>query len=108
MSLNWNIEKVKDWENFNDEQRVVLDSIIWLTMAIGIGEITEDNHKEFFARLHMIEKLFGGVIFREGKYRTIKLDEVKDLIGLTTNVSSITRAQFNKNQLQRFYREMGV
>lgn len=108
MSLNWNIEKVKDWENLNDEQRVVLDSIIWLSMAIGIGEITEDNYKEFFARIHMIEKLFGGVIFRDRKYRTIKLDEVKDLIGLTTNVSKISRTQFNKNQLGRFYREMGV
>lgn len=105
MALNWNITEVKDWDKTTEEENVVLNTLIWMTMAVGMREITEKNHIEFHARVQLIEKLHGSLLHEEGKDRLIKLEEVKRFIGLSTNASTLTRNQFNKNQLERFYKE---
>lgn len=108
MSLNWNAEKIEGRENFTDEEFGVLDGMIWLTMAVGIHELTEKNHEEFFARLDLIQKLHGAYMNRKGEDYFITKEDVKKCIGLRTNASTYTRNQFNKNQLERFYRERGL
>ena len=57
MSLNWTIEQVRNWQEVR--KNVVLnnavDSMIWMTMAIGINEITDENREEVYLRIKLME-----------------------------------------------------
>lgn len=108
MSLNWNAEKVENRENFTKEQFGILDALIWMTMAVGIHEITEKNYKEFHARLDLIQSLHGAYMNKKGEDYFVTLEDVKMCIGLRTNAGTLTRNQFNKGQLERFYKERGL
>jgi hypothetical protein len=56
------------------------------SMAIGIGEITKANYKEVYARHKFLEM--------ELIKSPITLDDVKDNIGLKTNVAPETRGRW--------------
>ena len=92
MSLNYyysdvaNANKVMFDEN--DMMYPDTQSIIFTTMAIGLGEITEKNWLEFYARMNILERLHG--------YTSIPLERVKEHIGLSTNVNNETRSQWIK------------
>lgn len=63
MSLDWNATNVENYEEITtDEEWVVTEAIIFGTMAIDMGEITEANWQEFYARTAMFESLFGAFI----------------------------------------------
>jgi hypothetical protein len=101
MSLDWNVTRVKDqnvcWAS-NDEMTDKCNALIWMTMAVGIPEITEKNYKEFAFRLATIQRLFGvmrlppGVVMSES--------EIKQYIGLSTNANQRTLAQFWKANIR--------
>lgn len=97
MSLNWNISKCKDWKRLADKKGwPVTDKLVWATMAVGMGEITERNYEEFYRRLHIIEQNNGTFFLQHnGQPRYITLAEVKRRIGLYTNVGTITKAKFD-------------
>lgn len=110
MSLNYDFMKCEGPKD--DNERVALDCLIWATMTVGLGEITEKNAHEFFSRIALYEKAQGP--FRTsgkgGVYFTPQ--EIKRWIGLKTNVSPMTKNQFLKrfefelNQLEkRYFRE---
>lgn len=111
MPLNYDYSKVKEstktWEpdgTFDDEGNPmghtteVLNSLIWTTMSIGMSEITEKNWKDFYTRM----KLLGSdrsLLRRDkdGNFTVpISAQEVKDHIGLMTNASTLTKAEFLK------------
>ena len=61
MSLNWDITRVKgDPKEWTPEQNDSTTVIIWATMVIGMGEITEANAQDFWLRLDMYPKVTGG------------------------------------------------
>ena len=117
MSLNWDLTKIKNYEELcwkKDEDdtvrlNVVTDSLIWLTMAIGIGKITEENAPEVYGRIAAYEKLFGSFMIQfdnNGKQRVyITPEDVNNHIGLSTNVSKETEASFRKRIVDNFMRE---
>lgn len=97
MPLNWNIENCTNWKELGmRRQWPTTDALIWATMAIGIGEITEQNYEEFYRRLHTIEETAGTFLNHEGKPSFITLAEVKRRIGLRTNAGLITKKTFDK------------
>lgn len=96
MALNWNIERCKDYKKLIDEtEGVITDAIIWLTMSIGMPEITKKNHEEFFLRTQIHQKI-NGAFLRKGNgapfYMTI--EDVQKRIGLYTNADSFSKAVF--------------
>lgn len=102
MSLNWNIEEVtnrmgKDFTfpERNGEARLNgrTECLIWATMFVDLGEISEKNAKTFYQRLLAWEKI-NGTIASDDKPTTFQ--DVKDHIGLSTNVSNRTDTQFAK------------
>lgn len=123
MSLDWDLSGIKNykelcWGPATDEEGYkllngVTDGLIWKTMSVGMGRITEKNYEEFFMRLCMIDVATEGgegplntwVTDEDGKKtrgkRHYTLKEVYDHIGLSTNVSSMTRNQF-KAKIWRF------
>lgn len=119
MSLNWSIEDVKDYknvcwlddpENPGSEDRIlnpITDALIWHTMAVGIGQITEDTVEEFYNRSRLYTQFFGGFVrsYNEEteKYesRPFTATEINDHIGLSTNVSYESPSEW-RNRIWKF------
>lgn len=116
MALTWDVGKIHDYKNVTtviapeDDPSIgvkkgqelwspVTTSLVWLTIATGIGEITKDNADEVYARVALVERLHGAYLIRDGKERYITPEEVHAHIGLVTNVfPTETRAKFLKRQ----------
>jgi hypothetical protein len=104
MSLNWNISEVENYqqlcwvptgevdEDGKELKRLsgVTDALIWLTMMVDLGSITEKNYRDFALRVRMYESIFGPML----RDRPITTKDVKDHIGLRTNVAPTTWAKF--------------
>ena len=109
MTLNWSTEKVVYFKDNPDELWVDYErdrgesysdvnaqtkSMIFASMAVGIGNLTDANAKEWYARWKIMEK-YDGIYFTssfiDGEYvdNTLPPEIVKKHIGLSTNVSYI-------------------
>jgi hypothetical protein len=82
-----------------------LNWAVWGTMLVGMDELTADNLDEFVARLNVMAGAQDGHIYQLGEksHWYADTDEGKPcrrtfekFIGLTTNASTMTRAQFLK------------
>ena len=100
MSLNWNISEIKDsdalcWREVNGETQLAptTECMIWATMIVDIGEITEKNAMRFAERLYQWETIVG-TISSDGERLTFA--DVKAHIGLRTNVITTSDAKWRK------------
>lgn len=100
MALTWDLGEIANWKTTcrldvrtNDEGEEVwtlnplTDALIWSTMGVGIGKITEDNYEEFYRRMCALAKIHGPMLRNAEGPRGITLAEVRAHIGLTCNVS---------------------
>jgi len=107
MALNFQFEKIANymdvvWVGDGEERRMnpVTEALIFGTMSVGLGEITDSNVDEFAARFRIIEKIHGAMLYKpnpdgEGTIDWFLTDE--DFIahiGLTTNVTNERRSQW--------------
>ncbi len=108
MSLNWDISKVKNADELyktveEDGKRVsymgiLTESLIWATIPVGIGTITEKNAEKFFKRLRIVEAAGGNrLVHPDGRRHYITLEEVRRHIGLSTNASRLNDSEFIEN-----------
>jgi len=124
MSLNWNLNGIKNYKEVcwvpipeseqTENERVQLnpttDTMIWMTMIVGMPCITEKNADEFFARVRYHERLEGTLKMRrvEGgepiEVYTTKEDVTKH-IGLETNACNYTRREFLQRKGKRLLDE---
>jgi hypothetical protein len=102
MALTWDATKVEGFDSLTHDESVTRDSLVFMTMAVGMNSITEDNARTFFSRLSIWEKVNGC-----GRYKFdedtqshsdwfFSFDEVKRFVGLRTNATPKTQAAFNK------------
>jgi hypothetical protein len=118
MSLNWDITNVQNkdevcWIIASEDYPTrgiskgskvlnpVTESLIFASMATGIGTITEENASEVYARISFIEKVSGALMYRGEGWEglpNITPEEVQAHIGLSTNASfkDETRAKWLK------------
>ena len=117
MSLDWNLSDIKSYKRLyrklkegeqgysKTEVRKKLkwqyEQIIWYTMTIGMRQITDDNWEQFYNRINIWEKTVGTNLFKGNTKKLIPLmiqkDDVKRMIGLRTNASTMTANQFKKH-----------
>lgn len=118
MPLTWDVTKIENndevttaYREENGEQvRIwspVTETLVWRSMAIGMGSITEENIAEFYFRMRLYDELFEPSLYEpdgEGgiKYRSITRDELKAHIGLRCNVGPETRSAFVKRMMKHF------
>lgn len=103
MSLNWSIKDVKDAQELIDskEEAAITEAIVWTTLSVGLQKITEKNAREFFARVRMVERVFGTMLKADGEDFPITPEHIERRIGLTTNVfPDKTQAQFAKSLVE--------
>lgn len=110
MALNWDLSNIKEFEDLcyrtmestyvdvdeetgeeitkNHVELVPLaDALIWATICVGMGEVTEDTYVEFWRRVAALEAWNGAFLTTKDGPRPITLADVKAHIGLSTNVS---------------------
>jgi hypothetical protein len=112
MSLNWSIKTCQNPEALQEEGEWPMTEVfIWQTMSVGIGRITEENAPEFYARLKMWEAIVGDLFQRRNtetgkwEYVGVSFDDVKKRIGLSTNVTTISRSEWLKSVSKYISRE---
>ena len=96
MALCWDTDKVSDLERKLKENPRMLECLIWASLSIGLGEITEGNLKEWVYRLS--RSTFEGrplLMYQDGTPYEITEEMLRPWIGLRTNVSPITNAEFD-------------
>ena len=110
--LNWDIGNIKnrksvcknDDGSFSEETEL----LIFYTMNLGMGLITESNVDKFILRFRMYEVLFGMSKWRNvdgERINAISDTLIRKHIGLRTNASKISDAEFNKKMLKQLVRE---
>lgn len=121
MSLDFRLNNIKDFQTVCWEWRTpgvekdgkklnpLTEGLIWSTMAIGLGEITEKNIDEWMARLAITDKLFGTMSVKWDGEKKIEMpytrEELVMHIGLTTNVTNEKRPSWLKRTTTRFMEE---
>ena len=107
MSLNYDLSNIENYETVcwigekgADDRRMnpVTETLIFGTMAVGLGSITDKNVDEFAARFRVMEKVHGAFLYKveDGKRVDWLLSDEDFIahIGLVCNVSNETRAKW--------------
>lgn len=107
MALNYELGSIKNYkfvcyigEEGSDERRMnpVTETLIFGTMAVGLGGITDKNVDEFAARFRVMEKIHGAFLykFNEDVREDWFLSDEDFIahIGLACNVTNETRAKW--------------
>lgn len=98
MSLNWSIEKCRDWESIspgtkNGHEGTVTHSLIWAAISVKLGSIKAENVDEWVKRLAALEELSGTFMYKKvgTEYEPYSLtrEDIERRIGMTTNVRSV-------------------
>ena len=112
MSLNWKFTdtEVLDKLEDNTNENGITNCLIWGCMIADLGEITKDNISEWLVRGHMLKQVGLALGRRANDDGEIEewVPSVEDLqarIGLVTNVSTTTRAQFRKKVIKILERD---
>lgn len=126
MSLDYQLKEIKNFEQLcfymgpDDENpkgpqikkmNPITYALIWITIPIQCGVITEKNYEQVFKRIYLNEQIFGAFNRRHGKKKgeiidvPITLKDVQDHIGLRTNVPCDSEAVFRKYVTNRIFDE---
>jgi hypothetical protein len=111
MSLNWNVTKCNQtacWTKDKDGDEfmsTMCEGLIWTTMLVEMGEITEPKLEEFVWRMNFANKHGAGILQKDKKETPYTEEDLKPFIGLSTNVLTKTRKQWLKYMIERMERE---
>ena len=102
MSLYWNGKDVPDFDRKAQENPAMLNCLIWASLSIGMGEITEKNLKEWVYRLRRFAVEGKPLLLNKDKTPyEITEETIRPWIGLRTNVRTISNASFDKLMRKR-------
>lgn len=93
-------------------QNPITKTLIFATMSVGMGEITEDNALEFYTRYVWVNRVAGFDIevgvwdnkSKEWTFRDLTLQDVRNHIGLRTNVSLETAGAWRKRIGEMYFK----
>ena len=110
MALNFNLEDVRKrlgedkWNlittnphtrgTANEKWHTITDMLIWMTMAVDLGEITEDNLDEWEFRYGLLQGVNGPDFGIKGVDFYLTREDLENHIGLSTNVGTISRTRW--------------
>jgi hypothetical protein len=96
---------IVDFTNIREDAKKELNQyqevIGYHMMAIGMGEITQDNHLEVYARLVLLQ---ASTLQYDKPWMT--LDTVKALIGAEFNIAFESKAKFSSRMMKATLREV--
>ena len=96
---------IVDFRNIREDAKKELNQyqevIGYHMMAIGMGEITQDNHLEVYARLVLLQ---ASTLQYDKPWMT--LDTVKALIGAEFNIAFESKAKFSSRMMKATLKEV--
>ena len=99
MSLNWNLSKIANHETLAWTKDGTLnprtEALIWSTLALDIGRITEKNVDEFWRRLDLYQHSVGALLGNVNGDIFLTRDDVVAHIGLRVNVTTKSRREWH-------------
>lgn len=96
MPLTWDAREC-DLDFDDEDEAVITQTIVFLTMPVAIGHIKESNWKDFWTRVYILQKLHGAFMYRDGDNYFLTPKDIHRRIGLRTNVGSPeTNSQWRK------------
>ena len=126
MALRWSIKKVMGFKKNPDDYYLPIKNkkggkvfdiqpitkhLVYETMIVGLGEITENNIDEWLIRMRLAEKLYGtSLMIRDDKgvvkpYH-ITIEDLERHIGLWTNANRLKRKEFVNNCISGILRDI--
>jgi hypothetical protein len=113
MSLDFDVSKIKDYENVttfvNSEGKAVwhpvTNALVWASIPCGYWCITEKNYQTVYGRVNAWQRAVGGLITRGKIWLT--LDDVEMHIGLRTNATEKTDSEFWRFIMKKFAEDNG-
>ena len=101
MALHFDYSACVDRESWTNRDFDMLDRLIWGTIVVSIGSITDANIGEWLFRMNLGDRMMGGAGFFTMKYEReerfdITAAHIRKFVGLTTNVTTTTRAKWLK------------
>lgn len=118
MSLNFDVSGIENYRELTTLEREdgrlewhpITSAIVYLSLGVGLQRITKSNWKKWFARCRLHEKAFGPMLISRGERHEGELyitpEEVQAHIGLSTNVSDKTDAEWRKDFMQSWTTEI--
>jgi hypothetical protein len=97
MSLNYDLSHIADWQELLEGSGCVTprtEAVIFLTLFVGMNEITEKNALEFACRVQLFETFAEPLLKGLDGPKPITLADIQRHIGLRTNANPLTRARF--------------
>lgn len=98
MALHYDITTCKGPRTFEYDGKTTmhptLHTLIFASMIVQLGEITEKNAAEWLFRLRAYETVVGSLRTVEGRDARFTKQDVADYVGLKVNVTDVTRAAF--------------
>ena len=116
MSLDYELGNIANYKEVcytgepgQRKMSAVTHALIFRTMGVDIGRITEKNYLEFYTRSRFLGALSGHILVTldehgEHRERDFTIEEVRAHIGLQTNVADKTRAYFVKRHVDSYFR----
>lgn len=88
--------------------RAVTHVLVWGTMSVMMGSITEKNWRVFYTRFAMMEAALGAsLVGSKGEPIKVTPEQVRAHIGLTTNVRTESAGKFNGWLVRNLARSAG-
>lgn len=101
MSLNWNLQKCKDWQSLKTyEEWPITNLMIWSTMILSITEITEKNLPEWVWRMKFLKHIDYAIFSKGDKPYWPDEKDIRKRIGLHTNAGTKPRAAWLRDMVR--------
>lgn len=115
MSLDYSFGRIKNWKKvcLDSEGQVkpLTEAIIFRTMFVDMGQITEKNYREFYLRCKVVSEVTGKPLIQIKRNKPVEvdftLDDIRAHIGLSTNVSTKNGMSFWSRWTKSFDKEEG-
>jgi hypothetical protein len=108
MALHWSIERVEDWQQLaqDDEQRKITEAVVWAALVYDLSGVTEKNIDEWLFREEFARRVDDFYPITRPRSQDHKRDlftrtELERRIGLSTNVTTTSRAAFQKKLIDK-------
>lgn len=102
MSLNFQFNKVANFEEVTTDPanpenwHPVAEGLVWLSLICGYNEIALKNVDKVIARVMAYQAVTGGYLGSKGTPVYIMPADVRRFVGMRTNASTLTDAQWIK------------
>ena len=93
-------DRITDHPTIKGDWHPVTSALIWATLSVGFGSITDENADTFANRLLALQAISGGDILTDEGRIVVTREDVHRHIGMRTNVTTMRVGEFNKRLAQ--------